>query len=106
MKILVFVILLLINNSALASWQETDASTACDITNDAFEYFKDHQYHPWVLSTVIDTTNISVLTIIWRNDDTSAIAVTTTQIGSTITCVVALGNSNTTIVDSTNDVSN
>ena len=90
--------LVLYTTSALADWKPGTVPAACNNTTDAFFYFKDEGLTPWVLSEITTDAGVVLIMMIWR-DKQNNIITTTNKKGSNVTCIVAMGDTGTVILD-------
>lgn len=80
-----------------AEWQPAPQPAACDVTAQAFQTMKEEGYQPWIMSK-LQNDGVTLVMMVWRGVDND-IAVTTTRIGTQYTCLVAIGDKDTVILD-------
>ena len=71
---------------------------ACDLTKEVFLSLRNEQMTPWIVSSM-SNDKAKVAIVIWSDKDHKEIIVTRTNLAEPITCIVAVGDKDTTILD-------
>jgi hypothetical protein len=89
--------LLLSSTSMANAWTKIDLPAVCATTADAFKELNDEKNSP-IIATKLD----KILMTVWISEDKQQIVVTNTTndtTGRSITCIVAMGNKDTMLLD-------
>lgn len=105
--ILYFCGLIFVSTRCLAEWTLTPSPAVCDKTTPALKSVIDEGFKPLIYTEAEPDKKKSgrINAMVWGND-ANEILVTVTRLGGNLTCIVALGDENTTWVGLKKDEKN
>jgi len=83
--------------SSAIAWAPARIPSTCEFDKMAFDDLKTDGFVPWVISHIFEES-VEITMIIWHGKD-GDITVTTTRKGSGYTCIAAMGDTDTVILD-------